>query len=65
MYYLLQRYPLSLLAPGTLLAPVFSVLGGVYILGDEITIRLAIGMALILGSVLWLNLRKPEIPAAP
>ena len=65
MYYLLQRYPLSLLAPGTLLAPVFSVIGGIYILGDEMTVRLGIGMLLVLGGVLWLNRRKPEAPATP
>lgn len=65
MYYLLQRYPISLLAPGTLLAPVFAVAGGVFILGDEMTTRLGIGIILVLGGVYWLNRRSPNTPATP
>lgn len=65
MYFLLQRYPVGLLAPGTLLAPVFSVFGGMYFLNDEMTVRLAIGILLVLGGVFWINRRKPTPPAPP
>ncbi len=55
MYYLLQRYPVGLLAPFTLLSPVFAVIGGVLFLDDRLTIPLIVGSVLILGGVAWVN----------
>ena len=65
MYYLLQRYPVSLLAPFMLLSPVISVAGGVMILDDVLTTRIVIGIILVLGGVAWLNRQKATIPANP
>ena len=42
-YYLVQRYPVSMVAPLMLLTPVFAVLGGVVLLGDVLTWRLLLG----------------------
>ena len=44
-YYLLQRYPVSLLSPFGLLAPVFGVASGVLLLGDRFGVRFVLGAA--------------------
>lgn len=58
MYYLLQRYPIGLIAPFTLLSPVFAVIGAVLVLGDILTLRIVIGTVMVLGGVAWLNRQK-------
>ncbi len=50
-YYLVQRYPVSLVAPIMLLTPVFAVLSGVFVNGDEITLRVLIGGLLVIGGL--------------
>ena len=57
LYYLLQRYPVSQVAPYSLLSPIFAVIGGVLLLGDELTMGLIIGGVLILAGVGWIHLR--------
>ena len=55
-YWLLQRLPLSTVAPSGLLTTVIGVAGAVLILGEDFTWELAAGMALVLvgvGIVLW------------
>lgn len=64
MYYLLRFYPVGLLAPFTLLTPVFAVAGGVLFLEDQLTVPLLVGSALILAGVLVVTMgkarREPE-----
>jgi O-acetylserine/cysteine efflux transporter len=56
MYYLLKRYPVSLVTPMFLLAPVFAVVAGVLMLGDVLTTRILIGAAITLAGVLAVTL---------
>ena len=60
MYYLLQRYDVSVTSPLTLMAPVFGIIFGVVFWGDTLGIRFWIGGALTLFGVLIIGLRKPE-----
>jgi O-acetylserine/cysteine efflux transporter len=48
MYYLVQRYEVSLLGPLTLLTPLLGILFGVLIMGDTITWRFIVGGAMTL-----------------
>src|SRR5690606_1334242 len=66
-YYLLQRYPIAVLTPLGLLAPVFGVLFGVVLFNEPLTLRFIIGSALTLLGVALINLRRasPHAPAAP
>lgn len=48
MFYLIQRYEVSLISTLTLLAPVFGVLFGVFVWGDETSTRFLIGGAIVL-----------------
>lgn len=55
-YWLLQRHPVSLIAPLTLLAPILGVVFGVTLLGDLLTPRILIGGTMTLagvGIILW------------
>lgn len=60
IYYLLQRYPVSLVTPFFLLSPVFAVIGGVAVLGDRLTLPLVLGGALVLAGVGWINHRQTK-----
>ena len=60
-YYLVQKYPVTSIAPMTVLSPVFSVAFGVWLLGDELTGRIAVGGALTLAGVLIINLRERRL----
>lgn len=62
MYYLVQRYDVSLVSPLTLMGPVFGVSFGVLIWGDEPGIRFWLGSALTLFGVLVIALRRKEMP---
>ena len=57
LYYLLQRYPVSQVAPYSLLSPIFAVIGGLVILNDQLTWGMIIGGILILGGVGWIHIR--------
>lgn len=50
-YYLLQRVPLSLIAPSGLLITFFAVIFGVTLLGEPLTPRLLVGGALVVSGV--------------
>lgn len=50
-YYLVQRYPVSMVAPIMLLTPVFAVMSGVILLDDVLTWRLLVGGALVVGGL--------------
>ena len=61
LYYLLQRYPVGLVSPFTLLSPIFAVIGGVLILDDQLTAALVAGGLLILSGVAWINYRASNV----
>lgn len=60
MYWLLQRYDVSLISPMMLLASVFGIVFGVLLLGDQLTSRMLLGGAITLGGVLVISLREPS-----
>ena len=62
IYYLLQRYPISVVSPPTLLAQVFAVLASVIFLGEELTVRVTIGALMTLAGAGIIVLRKPSLP---
>ena len=57
-YYLLNRYPVYMVVPFTLLSPVFAIIGGVWLLGDQLTPWLLVGGAMILGGIGWIYFRE-------
>ena len=68
-FYLLSRYPIPLMAPFLLLAPVIGAFSGVYWFGNALTWRLLAGGAMTLAGVLIITIRegrrRPEpMPAA-
>jgi len=64
-YHLLGKYPVYQVAPYQLLLPVTTVLGGVLLLDEALTVRLMIGGGLAIGGVAVINLirRKPAAAA--
>lgn len=54
LFYLLRHYPVSQVMPFSLLSPIFAVIGGVVILGDELTLALWLGGVCILFGVGWI-----------
>jgi O-acetylserine/cysteine efflux transporter len=62
-YYLVGRYPVTSIAPLTLLSPAFGVAFGVLLLGEPVTPRLAAGAALTFAGVLIIALRERRLAA--
>lgn len=60
-YYLVQRYPVTSVAPLTTLSPVFSVIFGITLLGDAMTPRIAVGGLVTLIGVLIITLRERRL----
>ena len=60
-FHLVQRYPVTSIAPLTTLSPVFSIVLGVLFLGDQLTWRILIGGACTLLGVLIITLRERRI----
>lgn len=60
-YHLVQRYPVTSVAPLTTLSPVFSVLFGVLLLDDRLTPRIVVGGLCTLTGVLIITLREGRI----
>lgn len=58
MYYLLQRYPVSVVVPFNLLSPVFGVSGGILFLDDAVTPGLFVGGIMVLIGVGWIYVRS-------
>jgi O-acetylserine/cysteine efflux transporter len=50
-YYLLQRLPLSVVAPSGLLITVFAVIFGVLLLGEVLTLRIGVGALFVMSGV--------------
>lgn len=59
-YYLLQRYPISVLTPFGLLAPIFGIAFGVILFSEPITLRFVIGGTITLVGVAIINLRTAK-----
>lgn len=60
LFWLLQRYPVSLVSPLTLLSPLITVAIGIGLMGDQVTMKLVLGGITIFAGVLIIVLRKPE-----
>lgn len=60
-FHLVQRYPVTSVAPLTTLSPVFSVIFGVLLLGDPLTSWIVLGGACTLAGVLIITLREKRI----
>ncbi|HSC05291.1 MAG TPA: DMT family transporter [Steroidobacteraceae bacterium] len=60
-YYLVQRYPITSVSPLTILSPLFGVLFGVTLLGDELTPRIIAGGTMTLTGVVVIALREHKI----
>lgn len=60
-FYLIQRYPVTSVAPVTTLSPIFSILFGVLLLGDVLTPKILIGGACTLLGVFIITLRERRI----
>jgi len=58
MFYLLQRYPVNVTLPYTLLAPLFGIAFGVTILGDVLTPQIVFGAMFTLSGVAVIALRQ-------
>ncbi|HEX6959563.1 MAG TPA: EamA family transporter [Ferrovibrio sp.] len=63
-YFLLRRYPVSIVNPGFTLAPVLGVLSGVMFLGEQLSARVLIGTAITLFGVLIVALREAQAAEA-
>ncbi|NWG47130.1 MAG: DMT family transporter, partial [Alphaproteobacteria bacterium] len=66
MTWLLQRYEVSLTAPLTLMAPLFGVVFGIWLLDDPVSWRFVLGGLVTLSgvAVIALRHRRPDTPAA-
>src|SRR6185312_3776604 len=60
-FHLVQRYPVTSVAPLTTLSPIFSMVFGVLLLGDHLTSRILIGGACTLAGVLIITVRERRI----
>lgn len=60
-FHLVQKYPVTSVAPLTTLSPVFAVIFGVTLLGDRLSERILIGGACTLLGVLIITLREKRI----
>jgi len=57
-YHLLGRYPINQVAPFLLLLPVTSVIGSVVVLGETLSLLVAIGGAVVIAGVAFIVLEK-------
>jgi O-acetylserine/cysteine efflux transporter len=60
-FYLVQRYPVTSVAPVTALSPVFSVLLSVLLLGEVLSGRLIVGGVVTLAGIVIITLRERRI----
>lgn len=60
MYYLINRYSVTLVAPMLVLAPIFGILFAVWLLGDELTLRVLACSAVTLVGVFIVAVREPD-----
>jgi O-acetylserine/cysteine efflux transporter len=62
-YSLVIRHPVSRVGPFLLLMPVFSVIGGIAILGERLTLQIAIGGAVVIVGVAFILIGRAPTPA--
>jgi O-acetylserine/cysteine efflux transporter len=60
-FYLVHKYPVTSVSPLTVLSPLFGVLFGVTLLGDQLTTRIVVGGAMTLIGVFIIALRETQI----
>lgn len=60
-YFLLKRYPISHVAPYSLLTPVFSIALGQVFFVEEITWHIMVGGVLTIGGVAVIVMRRPKV----
>jgi O-acetylserine/cysteine efflux transporter len=60
-YWMVQKYEVTVLAPFTLLAPVFTILLSYLVLNDQLTTRMIIGSLITLAGVTIVTLRGDEL----
>ena len=63
-YFLLRRYPVSIVNPGFTLAPILGILSGIYFLDERLSDRVIIGSAMTLLGVLIVTLRESKVAVA-
>lgn len=63
-YYLLRRYPVSIVNPGFTLAPIFGVIAGVVFLNEQLSMRVIIGSVITLVGVLIVAMREASVAEA-
>jgi len=64
-YWLLQRFPVSQVAPFITLSSLFAVLFGVTLLGDAMTVKIVVGALLTLTGVTVVAVRNADSPDKP
>jgi drug/metabolite transporter (DMT)-like permease len=57
-FWLIRRYPATRLASFTLLTPVFGLAAGATLLGEPVTLRLAVAVATVAAGIVLVNRRK-------
>ncbi|MGH8497044.1 MAG: DMT family transporter [Gammaproteobacteria bacterium] len=62
LFWLLQRYDISIVSPLTLVSTVFGVFFAVTLLGDRLTERMLVGAVLTLGGVFIIAMRSRRAP---
>lgn len=62
-FWLMKKYPISLLMPFTLLGPTFGVAAGVLFLAEPVTVNMILGGLMTLGGVGIIVLRRPSLLA--
>jgi len=60
-YHLVRRYPVTSVAPLTIMSPLFSILFGVVLLHDHLSSRIVLGGACTLAGVVIITLRERRI----
>ncbi|WP_341704290.1 DMT family transporter [Ferrovibrio sp.] len=63
-YFLLRRYPVSIVNPGFTLAPILGILSGIVFLDERLSERVVIGSAMTLIGVLIVTLREAKVAEA-
>lgn len=58
--WLLQRYPINVVAPWTLITPVISVTAAIIILGNPVTLQLVIGSLVTLAGIAVITIRSAQ-----
>lgn len=57
-YTLIKKHDVSLISPLTLMTPIWGVVFGIILLGEELTLRLVVGAAISLGGVFVIAVRR-------